>query len=289
MSKTASKKLLGRKSRIPVKNRFDEMSTEKLLADFRQQQTKRGRKELYSPIDPTIHPAEYKKPIFTLTDIDALAKIVPDFPSGKIEIQTSDRKQNLTRVQMHRRQAMMQLLNQAVWRYKNIKMPVFIKRKDLFKKIEGIKNSVGDIHALLNPNEQDEAGRFVIDRLNQMKAPLVQTRLNTGKLRSYCICLEHLLQQHYQRVEATLPKAPRNQGDIPFRVLIDDLLIIWVIIFERDVGISTKESERTGPMLRFIRTVFAKANIKKSDDTIVKASHRWKRRYGESYKSGKSE
>jgi hypothetical protein len=97
------------------------------------------------------------------------------------------------------------------------------------------------------------------------------------------------LQQHYQRVEATLSKAPRNQGDIPFRLLIDDLLIIWVVIFERDVGISTKESERTGPMLRLIRAVFAKADIKKSDDTIVKATYQWKRRYCESYKSEKSE
>jgi hypothetical protein len=278
-----------KKSGKIIKYPLNTMPPEEFLAGFRRQQTRRGRKETYAPIDPTIFPAEYKKPYFTLTDIDALAKIVPDFPSGKIEIQTSDRKQNLTRVKMERRQAFMQLINQAVWRYKNIKMPVFIKPKALFKKIEELKGSVGDIHTLLNPAEQDEAGRFIIDRLNQMKAPLVQTRLNTGKLRSYCIYLEHLLQQHYQRVEATLPRAPRNQGDIPFRVLIDDLLIIWVVIFERDVGVSSKENERTGPMLRFIRAIFAKADIKKSDDTIVKASHRWKRKYGESYKSEKSD
>lgn len=265
------------------------MPPEEFLAGFRRQQTRRGRKETYASIDPTIYPAEYKKPYFALRDINSLAKLVPDFPAGKVEIQACDRKQNLTRVKMERRQAFMQLLNQAVWRYKNIKMPVFIKPKDLFKKIEDIKNSVMDVHKLLNPAEQDEAGRFVIDRLNQMKAPLVQIRLNTGKLRSYCICLEHLLQQHYQRVEATLSKAPRNQGDIPFRLLIDDLLIIWVVIFERDAATSSKKNERTGPLVRFVRAVLAKADIKKSDDTIVKASHRWKRQYGESYKSEKSE
>jgi hypothetical protein len=288
MADKPQRKVHGRKT-FAIKDRLEGAPLAEMLAGLQQQQTMRGRKETYAPIDPTIHPAEYKKPIFTLTDIDALAKIVPDFPSGKIEIQTSDRKQNLTRVQMHRRQAFFRLLNQAVWRYKNIKMPIFIKPKALFKKIEELKDSVGDIHALLNPNEQDEAGRFVIDRLNQMKAPLVQIRLNTGKLRSYCICLEHLLQQHYQRVEATLSKAPRNQGDIPFRLLIDDLLIIWVVIFERDVATSSKKNERTGPLVRFVRAVLAKADIKKSDDTIVKASHRWKRQYGESYKSEKSE
>ena len=265
------------------------MPPEKVLAGFREQQTWRGRKETYTPINPTLFPAEYKKPYFTLKDINSLAKLVPDFPSGKIELQICDRKQNLTRTQMEHGQAFMQLLNQAVWRYKNIKMPEFIKPKDLFKKIDDIKNSVMDVHALLNPSEQDEAGRFIIERLNQLKAPLVPTRLSTGKLRSYCLFLEHLLQKHYERVNKYVPKVPRNQGDIPFRILIDDLLIIWVVIFGRDVGISTKESERTGPMLRFIRAVFAKADIKKSDDTIVKAAYQWKRRYCESYKSKKSE
>jgi hypothetical protein len=265
------------------------MPPEKVLAGFREQQTVRGRKETYAPINPTIFPAEYKKPYFTIRDIKRLVQLAPDFPSGKIEIQICDRKQNLTRVKMDRCQAFMQLLNQAVWRYKNIKMPEFIKSKDFFKKIDDIKNSIGDIHTLLNPAAQDEAGRFIIDRLSQLKAPLVPTRLSTGKLRSYCLFLEHLLQQHYERVNKNVPKAPRNQGDIPFRLLIDDLLIIWVVIFERDVGISTKENERTGPMLRFIRAVFAKADIKKSDDTIVKAASHWKRRYCESYKSEKSE
>ncbi len=265
------------------------MPPEKVLASFRLQQTVRGRKETYSPINPTLFPAEYKKPYFSLRDINSLAKLVPDFPSGKIEIQICDRKQKLTRVKMERLQAFMLLLNQAVWRYKNIKMPEFIKPKDLFKKIDDIKSSVMDVHALLNPAEQDDAGRFIIDRLNQLKAPLVPTRLSTGKLRSHCLFLEHLLKKHYERVNKYAPKAPRNQGDIPFRVLIDDLLIIWVVIFERDVGISTKESERTGPMLRFIRAVLTNADIKKSDDTIVKASYHWKRRYCESYKSKKSE
>jgi hypothetical protein len=260
-----------------------------MLDGLRQQQTKRGRKETYAPIDPTIYPAEYKKSYFTLTDINALMRLVPDFPSGKIEIQICDRKQNLSRVKMERRQAFMQLLNQAVWRYKNIKMPEFIKPKDLFKKIEAIKNSIGDIHTLLNPAEQNEAGRFIIDRLNQLKAPLVTTRLSTGKLRSYCLFLEHMLQKHYERVNKNVPKVPRNHGDTLFPSFIDDLLIIWVVIFERDVGISTKENKRTGPMLRFIRAVFAKADIKKSDDTIVKAAYQWKRRYCESYKSEKSE
>ena len=97
------------------------------------------------------------------------------------------------------------------------------------------------------------------------------------------------MQNHYQRVNATIPKAPRNQGDIPFGILIDDLLVIWVMIFERDVRTSSQNNKRTGPLMKFVRAVLAKADTKKSDDTIVKAIYCWKHQYGESYKSKKSE
>jgi len=110
----------------------------KLLAGLRQQQTKRGRKQRYAPIDPTILPTEYKKPFFTLAAVRSLTKLVPDFPSGKIEIQICDRKQNLTRVRMDRCLAFMKLLNQAVGQYKDFEKPEFIKLKDLFRKIEEI-------------------------------------------------------------------------------------------------------------------------------------------------------
>jgi hypothetical protein len=272
---------------------LNKMPPEEFLAGFRRMQTKRGRKETYAPIDPTIYPAEYKKPYFTLAAVHSLTKHVPDFPSGKIELQICDRKQNLTRIRMDRRQAFMQLLNQAVWRYKSFEKTDFIKPKDLFRKIEEIKSSVGELHALLNPDKQNETGRFVIDRLNNIKAPLVQTRLSTGKLGVYCKHLELMLQRHYQRFSTTASKTSRNQGDIPFHHLIDDLFIIWVVIFERDVGTSSKKNEhtakneRSGPLIRFVRAVLAKADIIKSDDTIVKASRNWKRRYGESYKSEK--
>ena len=102
---------------VVVKNPLRGRDLEEMLAGLRRQQTIRGRKELYGPIDPTIYPSEYKKPVFSLTDVNALIRLVSDFPSGKIEIQKCDRKQKLTRVQMDRRQAFMQLLNQAVWRY----------------------------------------------------------------------------------------------------------------------------------------------------------------------------
>jgi hypothetical protein len=269
------------------------MPPEEFLVGFRRMQTKRGRKERYAPIDPTIYPTEYKKPYFTLAAVHSLTKLVPDFPSGKIELQICDRKQNLTRVRMDRRLAFMKLLNQAMWRYKNFEKPEFIKPKDIFGKIEEIKASVEKLHMLLNQDKQDDAGRFVIDRLNNAKAPLIQTRLSTGKLGVYCKHLELMLQRHYQRFSPTASKTPRNQGDIPFHHLIDDLFIIWVVIFERDVGTSSKKdkhtgkNERTGPLIRFIGTILAKADITKSDDTIVKASRNWKRRYGESYKSEK--
>jgi hypothetical protein len=256
-----------------------------VLAILRQQQTKRGKKHLYTPIDPTLYSAKRKEPIFTLADIDTLNKIIPVFPSGKIEIQKCDQKQNLTRVQMDRRQAFVKLLNQAVGQYLDFKKTDFIKPKDLFGKIEAIKAAIEEIHKLLNPDKQDEAGCFIIDRLKQLKAPLVPTRLSTGKLGVHCKHLGIVLQNHYQRVKAASAKTPRNRGDIAFYHLIDDLLKIWVVIFERDVGTSSKNNKRTGPLLRFVCAVLVKAGIKKSDDTIVKAAQRWKRQYGESYKS----
>ena len=273
---------------IVVKNPLRGRELEEMLAGLRQQQTVRGRKEFYAPIDPTIYPSEYKKPVFSLTDVNALIRLVSDFPSGKIEIQKCDRKQKLTRVQMDRRQAFMQLLNQAVWRYKYFKETDFVKPEDFRKKTEKIKTSIEALQTLLNPNLQDEAGRFVIDRLDALDAPLAQARLSIRKVGLLCQRVELALQNLFQ-LSAPVPKKPRNQGDTLFPSFMDDLLKIWVVIFERDVGISSKENERTGPMLRFIRAVFAKADIKKSDDTIVKASYQWKRRYCESYKLQKSE
>jgi len=261
----------------------------KLLAGLRRQQTRHGRKQRYAPIDPTIYPREYTRPYFTLRDVISLAKPVPDFPSGKIEIQICDRKQNLTRVQMDRRQAFMQLLNQAVWRYKYFKEADFVKPEAFIKKTKKIKASIEALQTLLNPNEQDESGRFVIDRLDVLEAPLAQARLSIRKVGLLCQRVEPVLQNLFQ-IGAHAPKKPHNQGDTLFPSFIDDLLIIWIVIFERDVGTSSNKdtNERTGPMLRFIRAVFAKADIKKSDDTIVRASRSWKRRYGESYKSGKT-
>ena len=273
---------------IVVKNPLRGRDLEEMLAGLRRQQTMRGRKELYAPIDPTIYPSEYKKPIFSLTDVNALIRLVSDFPAGKIEIQKCDRKQKLTRVKMDRRQAFMQLLNQAVWRYKYFKETDFVKPEDFRKKTEKIKASIEVLQTLLNPNLQDEAGRFVIDRLDALEAPLAQARLSIRKVGLLCQRVELVLQNLFQ-IGAPVLKKPRNQGDTLFPSFMDDLLKIWVVIFERDVGISSKENERTGPMLRFIRAVFAKADIKKSDDTIVKASYQWKRRYCESYKLQKSE
>ena len=273
---------------IVVKNPLRGRELEEMLAGLRQQQTVRGRKEFYAPIDPTIYASEYKKPVFSLTDVNALIRLVSDFPSGKIEIQKCDRKQKLTRVKIDRRQAFMQLLNQAVWRYKYFKETDFVKPEDFRKKTEKIKASIEVLQTLLNPNLQDEAGRFVIDRLDALEAPLAQARLSIRKVGLLCQRVELVLQNLFQ-IGAPVPKKPRNQGDTLFPSFIDDLLIIWVVVFERDVGISSKENERTGPMLRFIRAVFAKADIKKSDDTIVKASYQWKRRYCESYKLQKSE
>jgi hypothetical protein len=268
------------------------MPPEEFLAGIRRMQTKRGRKEFYAPIDPTIYPAEYEKSCFTMKDIDALAQTVPDFPSGKIEIQICDQEQHLTRKKMDRRQAFMQLLNQAVWRYKYFKETDFVKPEAFLKKSEKIRDVVEELQTLLNPNLQDDAGRFVIARLEQCEAPLAQARISIRKVGMLCQRVD-LLVQYILRIGAPASKKPRNQGDTLFPGFIDDLLIIWIVIFERDVGTSSKKNEhtgkneRTGPLIRFVRAVLAKADIKKSDDTIVKASRSWKRRYGESYKSEK--
>jgi len=115
---------------------------------------------------------------------------------------------------MDRRQAFMQLLNQAVWRYKYFKEADFVKPEAFIKKTKENKGFYRSAANALNPNEQDESGRFVIDRLDVLEAPLAQARLSIRKVGLLCQRVEPVLQNLFQ-IGAHAPKKPAQSGRHP--------------------------------------------------------------------------